>query len=511
MNPTRPTLVKSASKLLRSGWLKFALRWGIFVVGVAWILSQLTLRDRVSVVQPDGTVVSRALVAPADEASGLFKLDDGQTVGRDRIVSKPDRKTVDVRDPADPTAKVATPLWGIHLKGDINKKPEVDGLIVKDPRGTGGIRIAASDVVGDFTLRTPKPLVEKGINTMVREANPWLLFLAIAVFPVTMIATTVRWHEILRSQEVHVGWGQALVLTLVGNFYNSFLPGSTGGDFFKAYFVARQTPHKIRAIISVFIDRVIGLFALVLLGGTMAAYGFVTAPGGTVGEKLAAYDPLGSKAGLSPTAAACLNVTIGCLLIVIGSSVAGIVLASRTLRRALGVNWLIARLPMQHHLNKVREAARLYKRHAIRLPWWILLTLPVHITVVISAMIAGQAFGLSISWPYYFVCVPVMVLSAAIPISPQGAGVMEAIGFLLLSKQGVLVSEVLALTLSIRVVQMLWNLVGGIFVLRGGFEKPAAGSSFDAIADEEEAPEPASAGTLADPEPPLSPSPARAD
>lgn len=500
MNPTRPTLVQSAMKLLKSGWVRFAIRWGIFTIGVVWILSQLTLRDRVNVVQADGTVVSTPLSAPADEDSTSFALEGDGAVGRDRVVSKPDRKSVEIYDPADATrtAKATTPLWGIHLRGDINKKPEVDGLIVKDPHSARGIRIAASDVVGDFTLRTPKPLVEKGISTMVREANPWLLALAIAVFPVTIIASTLRWHQILRSQEVYFGFGNALVLTLVGNFYNSFLPGSTGGDFAKAYYVSRQTPHKIRAIISVFVDRIIGLLALVLLGGTMAIYGFVSAEGGTIGEKLSNYRPLGSAGNLSPTAAACLNVAIGCVLVCIGTTFAGIVLASRTLRRALGVNWLIGRLPMQHHLSKVREAGRLYKRHAFQLPWWITLTMPVHITVVISAMIAGQAFGLSIAWPYYFVCVPVMVLSAALPLSPQGAGVMEAIGFLLLSKQGVQVSEVLALTLSIRLVQMLWNLVGGIFVLRGGFEKPQGGS-FDTIANEEEEPEMGEPDTIADP------------
>jgi hypothetical protein len=34
------------------------------------------------------------------------------------------------------------------------------------------------------------------------------------------------------------------------------------------------------------------------------------------------------------------------------------------------------------------------------------------------------------------------------------------------------VSQAFALTMSIRIVQILWNLVGGIFVLRGGFHVP---------------------------------------
>lgn len=485
--------MKSVLQLLKSGLVRTALRWGVLVVGVVWIFSQITIRDRVNVVQANGTVASMPLAAPAKEADESFKVEGvPEPVPRDRVVSKPDRKKVKTHDPANPTKVIDVDLLGIHLRGDINKNPTVDALIVAKPNGDGGLRISPNDVVGGFTLRTPRPVVEKGIGTMVREANGWLLALAIAVFPITIVMTAFRWEQILRSQEVAIGFGQSLLLTLVGNFYNSFLPGSTGGDFVKAYQVSRHTPHKIRAMVSVFVDRVIGLFALVLLGGTMALYGFVTSGEGTIAQKLSQYSPFGSSGGLSPTAAACLNVTIGCLLIVVGSIVASVVVASKPLRRALGLNWLVGRLPMQHHLAKVREAAQLYKRHAIRIPWWIAITLPVHIAVVVSAMIAGQAFGLNIALPYYFVCVPVMVLSAAIPISPQGAGVMEAIGFLLLAKQGATVSEVLALTLSIRFVQLLWNLIGGLAVLRGDFSAPTS-SSLDTIADEEEPPEPVAA------------------
>ena len=83
-----------------------------------------------------------------------------------------------------------------------------------------------------------------------------------------------------------------------------------------------------------------------------------------------------------------------------------------------------------------------------------------------------MAFGLPISWQYYWVVVPVVVLSGSIPISPQGAGVMEFFAILLTRSHGVTISQAFALTMSIRAVQILWNLTGGIFVLRGGFHAP---------------------------------------
>ena len=87
-------------------------------------------------------------------------------------------------------------------------------------------------------------------------------------------------------------------------------------------------------------------------------------------------------------------------------------------------------------------------------------------------MLCGMAFNLPLSAGYYWVVVPVVVLAGAIPISPQGAGVMEFFAILLTRKQGATVSQAFALTMSIRLVQILWNLMGGIFVMRGGYQAP---------------------------------------
>jgi hypothetical protein len=86
--------------------------------------------------------------------------------------------------------------------------------------------------------------------------------------------------------------------------------------------------------------------------------------------------------------------------------------------------------------------------------------------------LCGIAFDLPIPWWYYFVSVPVIVLSGSIPISPQGAGVMEFFAIVLTRRLGCTIGQAFALTMSIRIVQMLWNLSGGFFVLRGGYHAP---------------------------------------
>jgi uncharacterized membrane protein YbhN (UPF0104 family) len=83
-----------------------------------------------------------------------------------------------------------------------------------------------------------------------------------------------------------------------------------------------------------------------------------------------------------------------------------------------------------------------------------------------------MAFGLKLTPGYYFVVVPVVVLVGSVPVSPQGAGVMEFFAILLLARQGATLGQAFALTMSIRMVQVVWNLTGGVFVLKGGFHAP---------------------------------------
>jgi len=85
---------------------------------------------------------------------------------------------------------------------------------------------------------------------------------------------------------------------------------------------------------------------------------------------------------------------------------------------------------------------------------------------------AGKAFGLPLDPLYYWAVLPVVALVGAIPISPQGAGVMEFFAVQLMKRQGVTVSQAFAWVMAIRLIQILWNLAAGLFVIRGGYHAP---------------------------------------
>src|SRR5258706_5216665 len=140
----------------------------------------------------------------------------------------------------------------------------------------------------------------------------------------------------------------------------------------------------------------------------------------------------------------------------------------------LGLDWIIRHLPMQKQVQHAVEVMMICRGQPMLVVGSLLVTFPVHATVILSAACAGKAFGLPLSWAYYGAIVPVIVLVGSLPISPQGAGVMEYFAIKLTETRGATVSQAFALTMSIRMVQILWNLTGVYFVLRGHYRQPTA-------------------------------------
>jgi uncharacterized protein (TIRG00374 family) len=447
-------------------WVKFTLRWGIAVLGIWWVISNISLHDRVLIAGPNGWPISVRLAEPATEDAAQFKV----YWPEDQLIRTLDRSDLLVR--ADPM-RLTVLEDGQRVRYDQQARKIVPRtprerwpILISQPRNvwerfwnvhTGPVKqIDPSSVIAPRELgAVPYPIIEQGLLPMIRHADRANLVIAVGIFWVVYFITAWRWHALLRALSIHITFGRAFVLNMVGAFYNTFMPGSTGGDLLKAWYIAKQTKLRTRAVMSVIIDRILGLLSLIIMGGVMATFQYFRLPGD------------------DPAKMWCGRVALGALLICIFTAVGLFVFYNPMLRRFSGLDFIIRRLPMQTQVKKAVETMEIYRQRPGLIIWAVVVTFPVHATVVVSATFAGMAFGLPLHPLYYWVVVPVVVLSGAIPISPQGAGVMEFFAILLTRRQGATVSQAFALTMSIRLVQMLWNLLGGIFVLRGGYHAPS--------------------------------------
>jgi len=96
--------------------------------------------------------------------------------------------------------------------------------------------------------------------------------LAVAMISYWLLGPTLmssyRWMLLLRGAGYQLNWFQALRLQLIGFFFNSAMPGAVGGDLIKVVYVIKDNQHmgKTPAMMSIFLDRVIGLAGLFAIG-----------------------------------------------------------------------------------------------------------------------------------------------------------------------------------------------------------------------------------------------------
>lgn len=301
-----------------------------------------------------------------------------------------------------------------------------------------------------------EPAVSLGLRSAWRNSDKLMLLATLLVFaPVTFIQS-LRFLLVLRAQDIHLAYGESVKLCFAGNFLNFCTPlGSTGGDVFKAYHVARHTPHKTEAVTTILLDRIIGLAVLLLLVGTTMVLG--------------ARSPLLRTAGWSLVAS------------VLGAGLLALAFVSERIRSRLLPTGMTFRTRFGEHVRRVDRAIRRLVRHVPSLSAAVLCTLLLQVLALSSFVLAAYALGMRFDGDKvfdYYACIGAGNVVAAVPISFQGLGTTEAVyRQFMLGSHGTL-SQLLCMAMAIRLIHLLWALPGALVTLTGGYRlAPAAGAA----------------------------------
>jgi uncharacterized protein (TIRG00374 family) len=104
------------------------------------------------------------------------------------------------------------------------------------------------------------------LSRQFMQSNIVWLVIACFLVGITFLLASIRWRLLLRVQDIFLPLKVVAALTLIGQFFNSFLLGSTGGDVVKILYISRYSPsRKSHATMTVIMDRAIGLFVLVCI------------------------------------------------------------------------------------------------------------------------------------------------------------------------------------------------------------------------------------------------------
>jgi uncharacterized protein (TIRG00374 family) len=244
-----------------------------------------------------------------------------------------------------------------------------------------------------------------------------VLLLACALFLASLLITLVRWYVLVRAQDVPFTITAALRLGTIGYFFNTFLPGSVGGDIIKAAGLAREQSRRTVAVATVIMDRVIALWGLIwivtLLGGVFWAAGMLEGP---------AEQP--SKLIVSTTAVI-VGVSVSVWLLL------GLLPANRAKHFALK---LARRGKVGASAAEFGRAVWMYRCRQSSVVLALLLALISHASFVASfycgahALLEAEPGNPMPSLLQHFLIVPLGMVIQTVPLFPGGAGIGE-LGF----------------------------------------------------------------------------------
>jgi uncharacterized protein (TIRG00374 family) len=270
------------------------------------------------------------------------------------------------------------------------------------------------------------------------------LLLSLAFVGLTIGLGVFRWRMVLRVHGLDLPLGRAAEISFVAHFFNSFLLGSTGGDLLKAYYAARETRHKkTEAVVTVVVDRLLGLFAMLLFACLMMVPNL---------PLLRAHKLLAALAGFI------LLMTAGCGLVIALSFWGGL---SRLWPQSR--EWL-RKLPKGDLLEQCVDACREFGRHHAFILRATGVSMLLNLVCVFQFWAIAGGLGLNIPPAALFVIVPMIICVSALPITPSGLGVRENLYVLMLAVPEINVPATSALSLSLLAYagSLFWSLIGGL-------------------------------------------------
>ncbi|MHC4260274.1 MAG: lysylphosphatidylglycerol synthase transmembrane domain-containing protein [Planctomycetota bacterium] len=255
----------------------------------------------------------------------------------------------------------------------------------------------------------------KQIADVLLGLNLWILAGAIGFYILGQMVFVARWSLLLRIQSIRIGYWPAFRLHLLGLFYNNCLPGVVGGDLPRAWYVTHHTDKKLEAVLSVFVDRAIGLTGMLIMA--FCCYWFIPTEGKQQRPQI--YYNINLLPRIVEYKWPLLGIVVIVLIVF-----AAVVLSAKG-RNLLRRSYVVLRHRGAEMLGRTRDAIRIYYSKKLALVCALLLTFCCQSIHVVAMWLIGREIGLSAHIKYYFVFFPISWLLGALPISVGGLGIME--------------------------------------------------------------------------------------
>jgi hypothetical protein len=281
----------------------------------------------------------------------------------------------------------------------------------------------------------------------IGQVDALWLAASLGVMGLILLMGVVRWRRVLAAGGLELPFWRAVEISLVGHFFNSFLLGSTGGDVMRAIYAARESHHrKTEAVVTVFIDRILGLWSLLIFGCLMM---------------IPNLSLLRIHPNLQLLCAVVVAMTAGCSGVVI------VALRSGITRGWGGARAFLRRLPKGAAIERSLDACREFGRQPLFASRIVGLSMILNLLCVLHVQVIARGLAMPLDPLLTALLVPVITAVIAVPITPSGLGIRENLFVYLLCAPVVGINATAALSLSLLAYggSLAWSLVGGVLYL----------------------------------------------
>lgn len=273
------------------------------------------------------------------------------------------------------------------------------------------------------------------------------LIICLALVFVGFLLNNQRWRELLRTQNINTTFVSTMKLTMIGVFFNFAMPGGVGGDIIKGYYFVRDNPSaKTAAATSVIFDRIVGLFAMILMAFLAVSFEILT----------------------NRPSSILINIFKLISLLLISVILAFVIIFSKKIYNKKIVIKLLDKLPLKIKTIHLYETCHLYGKNKKHLFLGIIYSFmsqgfSIYLLYFCGTIISPDFADLTT----YFVVAPIAFMATAIPISPAGVGVGQAAFYYLFKQISQIDSELGATSITaLQAFQFLVGLLGAIFYLQ---------------------------------------------
>jgi len=236
-------------------------------------------------------------------------------------------------------------------------------------------------------------------------AQNWLwLAAAFGICLLALCLTFVRWYLLVRTLQIPFRMRDAFRLGFLGFLFNFVSMGAVGGDLFRALFIAHEQPaRRAEAVATVVVDRIIGLYALLLVTSAAILFSDISDP--------------------SPALA-----TI-CRLTFVATGIGGIgvvmVLVPGFTRGSLS-EFLTGLPKVGTTIGRLIASVRLYRDKYLTMAVIFAMSMLVHTLFAVAMyMIAKALFKQTPTLAEHLILVPLCMVAGALPFTPAGLGSFE--------------------------------------------------------------------------------------